>query len=82
MSNLKIIFLQASQSLRDIRIKYLIEFQIWLLIVLFLVIHIQELHETLTTTNKVVLAGEVRGPEIKKEDLIEKVRNCSKRYWL
>ena len=25
--------------------------------------------ETLTTTNKVVLAGEVRGPEIKKEDL-------------
>ena len=34
--------------------------------------------ETLTTTNKVVLAGEVRGPEIKKEDLIEKVRNCIK----
>jgi S-adenosylmethionine synthetase len=34
--------------------------------------------ETLTTTNKVVLAGEVRGPEIKKEDLIEKVRACIK----
>ena len=34
--------------------------------------------ETLTTTNKVVLAGEVRGPEIKKEDLIEKVRLCIK----
>ncbi len=34
--------------------------------------------ETLTTTNKVVLAGEVRGPEIKKEDLIEKVRYCIK----
>ena len=34
--------------------------------------------ETLTTTNKVVLAGEVRGPEIKKEDLIEKVRECIK----
>ena len=34
--------------------------------------------ETLTTTNKVVLAGEVRGPEIKKNDLIEKVRNCIK----
>ena len=32
--------------------------------------------ETLTTTNKVVLAGEVRGPEIKKDELIEKVRNC------
>ena len=25
--------------------------------------------ETLTTTNKVVLAGEVRGPEIRKDDL-------------
>ena len=34
--------------------------------------------ETLTTTNKVVLAGEVRGPEISKEDLIKKVRNCIK----
>ena len=34
--------------------------------------------ETLTTTNKVVLAGEVRGPEIKKNDLIEKVRYCIK----
>ena len=34
--------------------------------------------ETLTTTNKVVLAGEVRGPEIKKDDLINKVRNCIK----
>ena len=34
--------------------------------------------ETLTTTNKVVLAGETRGPEIKKDDLIEKVRHCIK----
>ena len=34
--------------------------------------------ETLTTTNKVVLAGEVRGPEIKKDELIEKIRNCIK----
>ena len=34
--------------------------------------------ETLTTTNKVVLAGETRGPEISKEDLIEKVRGCIK----
>jgi S-adenosylmethionine synthetase len=34
--------------------------------------------ETLTTTNKVILAGEVRGPEIKDEDLIQKVRNCIK----
>ena len=34
--------------------------------------------ETLTTTNKVVLAGEVRGPEIKKDDLINNVRECIK----
>ncbi len=34
--------------------------------------------ETLTTTNKVVLAGEVRGPDIKKDDLIQKVRDCIK----
>jgi S-adenosylmethionine synthetase len=34
--------------------------------------------ETLTTTNKVILAGETRGPEIKKDELIQKVRNCIK----
>ena len=34
--------------------------------------------ETLTTTNKVVLAGEIRGPEISKDEIIEKVRNCIK----
>jgi len=34
--------------------------------------------ETLATTNKVVLAGETRGPEIKKDDLIQRVRNCIK----
>ena len=34
--------------------------------------------ETLTTTNKVVLAGEVRGPKINKDELISKVRNCIK----
>ena len=34
--------------------------------------------ETLTTTNKVVLAGETRGPDIKQDYLIEKVRNCLK----
>ena len=34
--------------------------------------------ETLTTTNKVVLAGEVRGPEINKDELISKVRDCIK----
>ncbi len=34
--------------------------------------------ETLTTTNKVVLAGEIRGPEIKEEELVHKVRDCIK----
>ena len=34
--------------------------------------------ETLATTNKVVLAGEVRGPTVDKEDLILKVRECIK----
>ena len=34
--------------------------------------------ETLTTTNKVFLAGEVRGPSIDKEDLISQVRECIK----
>ena len=34
--------------------------------------------ETLTTTNKVVLAGETRGPDINKDELISKVRHCIK----
>ncbi len=34
--------------------------------------------ETLTTTNKVVLAGEVRGPDIKSDDIISNVRECIK----
>ena len=34
--------------------------------------------ETLTTTNKVILAGEIRGPKIEKEELISKVRDCIK----
>ena len=34
--------------------------------------------ETLTTTNKVVLAGEIRGPKIDKDELITKVRGCIK----
>ncbi len=34
--------------------------------------------ETLATTNKVVLAGETRGPKIKSEEIIEKVRKCIK----
>ena len=34
--------------------------------------------ETLTTTNKVVLAGETRGPKIEKDELVSKVRECIK----
>ena len=34
--------------------------------------------ETLTTTNKVVLAGETRGPKIDKDEIINKVRECIK----
>ena len=34
--------------------------------------------ETLTTTNKVVLAGETRGPKIEKDEIINKVRECIK----
>jgi len=34
--------------------------------------------ETLTTTNKVVLAGETRGPKINKEELVSKVKDCIK----
>ena len=34
--------------------------------------------ETLTTTNKVVLAGETRGPKLHKDELVDKVRNCIK----
>ena len=34
--------------------------------------------ETLTTTNRVVLAGEIRGPKIKNEELSNKVRDCIK----
>ena len=34
--------------------------------------------ETLTTTNRVVLAGETRGPKFDKDELISKVRDCIK----
>ena len=34
--------------------------------------------ETLTTTNKVVLAGEVRGPSISEDQIISQVRDCIK----
>ena len=38
--------------------------------------------ETLTTTNKVVLAGEVRGPEINKENLIKDYGQASKEIFI
>ncbi len=34
--------------------------------------------ETLTTTNKVILAGETRGPKIEKDEIINKVKECIK----
>ena len=34
--------------------------------------------ETLTTTNKVILVGETRGPDINKDKLISNVRDCIK----
>ena len=34
--------------------------------------------ETLTTTNRVVLAGEIRAPKIQKEEMINRVRECIK----
>ena len=34
--------------------------------------------ETLATTNKVILAGEIRGPSINNDDLISRVRECIK----
>ena len=34
--------------------------------------------ETLTTTNKVILAGEIRGPKIEKDKIINRVRDCIK----
>ena len=34
--------------------------------------------ETLVTTNKVILAGEIRGPSIDSDELISRVRDCIK----
>ena len=34
--------------------------------------------ETLSTTNKVILAGEIRGPSINTDELISRVRDCIK----
>ena len=34
--------------------------------------------ETLATTNKVVLAGEIRGPKLEKDEIINNVRECIK----
>ena len=73
MSNLKN-FLFTSESVSEGHPeKYLIESLIWLLILISLR-SFSRVAWKLTTTNKVVLAGEVRGPEIKKDDLIKSER--------
>ena len=78
MKNNNYLFTSVS-FLKDIQTKCVIEFQTWLLILIFVRIQFPEVAcETLTTTNKVVLAGETRGPKIKKEDLVNKVRDCIK----
>ena len=57
----------------------MIEFPTWSLIVIYQRILFSRVAcETLTTTNKVVLAGEIRGPNISKDEIIDKVRNCIK----
>ena len=63
---------------KDTQIKSAIVFLIWLLILTCQEPFSRVACETLTTTNKVVLAGEVRGPKIKNDELIEKVRECIK----
>ena len=61
----------------------MIEYLIWLLTLILSKDPVSRVAcETLTTTNKVVLAGETRGPKIKKEELIQKVRELHKRYWI
>ena len=63
---------------KDILIKYVTGYQIWLLTISCKDPVSRVACETLTTTNKVVLAGETRGPKIDKDELIIKVRNCIK----
>ena len=64
-----ITYLQVSQFPKVIQIKCVTEFQIWLLILIYLKILLLELLvKLLTTTNKVVLAGETRGPKIKRRN--------------
>ena len=61
---------------RDIPTRFVTEFLIWLLTHLSKDPVSRVACETLTTTNKVILAGETRGPKIEKEELISKVRDC------
>ena len=62
------IYLLVSPFQRAIQIKSAIEFQIWSLILICLRSFSRVACETLTTTNKVILAGETRGPKIAKEN--------------
>ena len=75
----KITYLPVSRFRKAIQIKYVTEFQIWWLILYLSKDPVARVAcETLTTTNKVILAGEIRGPKIEKEEIISKVRNCIK----
>ena len=60
-------YLLASLFQKVTQIKFVIEYQIWLWTLILSKDPVSRVAcETLTTTNKVILAGEVRGPRIKK----------------
>ena len=68
-----------SQYQKVIPTKFAIEFPIWWLTLICSKDPVSRVAcETLTTTNKVILAGEIRGPKIKKDEIISKVRDCIK----
>ena len=79
MTNKKIFIYKRVRFLKVIQIKFATEFQIWLWTLFIKRSSFKsKTCETLTTTNKVVLAGETRGPKIDKDELISKVRDCIK----
>ena len=72
-------FLFTSESVsKDNQTKFVTEFQIWLWYIFSIRPQARVACETLTTTNKVVLAGEVRGPELKEDDVNFKSESCIK----
>ena len=71
--------LLASLFLKDTQTKFATGYQIWLWIPYLSKDPFSRVAcETLTTTNKVVLAGEIRGPKIDNDELVNKVRDCIK----